>query len=131
MSCNSISGNEITKQDLELIESKIYGSLSRAVGIEKLATMSVQEYIDSKEKIKKVLSESSYVFFYNIKIGNIKIYKTKQELENLQGVTASYLKALPESHRSLLLQGKFLSVNLNVLFFLSALIYAEKELQLL
>lgn len=122
---------KITKQDLELIESKIYGSLSRAVGIEKLAIMSVQEYIDSKEKIKKVLSESSYVFFYNIKIGNIKIYKTKQELENLQGVTASYLKALPESHRSLLLQGKFLSVNLNVLFFLSALIYAEKELQLL
>lgn len=122
---------KITKKDLQLIETKIYGNFSTIIGIEKIATMSVQEYVESKEKLKKVLTESNYVFFYNIKIGNIKIYKTKKELETLKEITASYLKALPLSHRSLLLQGKFLSVNLNVLFFLNALIYAEKELQLL
>ena len=97
--------------------------------MEKIPSMSITEYIESKDKLKKVLSESDFDFFYNIKIGNVTIYKTKDELEKLYRVTMSFLKALPQSHRSSLLQGKFLLVDLNFLAFLNALIYADKELQ--
>mgnify|MGYP003655745604 FL=1 len=120
---------KITKQDLERIESKLNGNNTTVNGMEKIPSMSITEYIESKDKLKKVLSESDFDFFYNIKIGNITIYKTKDELEKLYRVTMSFLKALPQSHRSSLLQGKFLSVDLNFLAFLNALIYADKELQ--
>ena len=120
---------KITKQDLERIEFKIDGNNTTVRGMEKIPLMSITEYIESKDKLKKVLSESDFEFFYNIKIGNLSIYKTKEELEKLHRVTTSFLKALPQSHRSSLLQGKFLSVDLNFLAFLNALIYADKELQ--
>lgn len=120
---------KITKQDLERIESKIDGNNTTVRGMEKIPSMSITEYIESKDKLKKVLSESDFDFFYNVKIGNITIYKTKDEIEKLYRVTMSFLKALPQSHRSSLLQGKFLSVDLNFLAFLNALIYADKELQ--
>ncbi|MFH4966279.1 hypothetical protein V8G69_14855 [Gaetbulibacter sp. M235] len=120
---------KITKQDLKQLESKIDGNNTTVRGMEKIPSMSITEYIESKDKLKKVLSESDFEFFYNIKIGNITIYKTKDELEKLHRVTMSYLKALPQSHRSSLLQGKFLSVDLNFLAFLNALIYADKELE--
>jgi hypothetical protein len=103
----------------------------RVQGTEKIPTMSITEYIESKNKLKKVISESDFDFFYNIKIGNLTIYKTKEELDKLHGVTMSFLKALPQSHRLSLLKGKFLLVDLNFLAFLNALIYAEKELELL
>ncbi|WP_445749850.1 hypothetical protein [Polaribacter sp.] len=120
---------KITKKDLERIESKIDGNNITVRGIEKIPYMSVTEYIESKDKLKKVLSESDFEFFYNIKTGNLSVYKTKDELEKLYRVTMSFLKALPQSHRSSLLQGKFLSVDLNFLAFLNALIYAYKELE--
>ena len=120
---------KITKQDLERIESKLNGNNTTVISIEKIPYMCITEYIESKDKLKKVLSESDFDFFYNIKIGNVTIYKTKYELEKLYRVTMSFLKALPQSHRSSLLQGKFLSVDLNFLAFLNALIYADKELQ--
>ena len=120
---------KITKQDLERIESKLDGNNTTVISIEKIPYMCITEYIESKDKLKKVLSESDFDFFYNIKIGNVTIYKTKYELEKLYRVTMSFLKALPQSHRSSLLQGKFLSVDLNFLAFLNALIYADKELQ--
>ena len=120
---------KITKQDLERIESKLDGNDTIVIGTEKIPYMCITEYIESKDKLKKVLSESDFDFFYNINIGNITIYKTKDELEKLYRVTMSFLKALPQSHRSSLLQGKFLSVDLNFLAFLNALIYADKELQ--
>ena len=120
---------KITKQDLERIESKLNGNNTTVSGMEKIPSMSITEYIESKDKLKKVLSESDFDFFYNIKIGNVAIYKTKDELEKLHRVTVSFLKALPQSHRSSLLQGKFLSVDLNFLSFLNALIYADKELE--
>ncbi|WP_299098700.1 hypothetical protein [uncultured Winogradskyella sp.] len=119
---------KITIQDLERIESKIDGNNTTVRGTEKIPSMSITEYIESKDKLNKVLSESDFEFFYNIKIGNLLIYKTKEELEKLHIVTMSFLKALPQSHRSSLLQGKFLSVDLNFLAFLNALIYADKEL---
>jgi hypothetical protein len=124
---------KITKKYLERIESKLDGNkiIFRGLGTEKIPTMSITEYIESKNKLKKVISESDFDFFYNIKIGNLTIYKTKEELDKLQGVTMSFLKALPQSHRLSLLQGKFLLVDLNFLAFLNALIYAEKELELL
>ena len=124
---------KITKKYLERIESKLDGNkiIIRVQGTEKIPTMSITEYIESKNKLKKVISESDFDFFYNIKIGNLTIYKTKEELDKLQGVTMSFLKALPQSHRLSLLQGKFLLVDLNFLAFLNALIYAEKELELL
>lgn len=120
---------KITEQDLKRIESKIDGNNTTVKGIEKIPQMSIAEYIESKNNLKKVLSDSDYDFFYNIKIGNITIYNTKEELEKLYRVTMSYLKALPPSHRSSLLQGKFLSVDLNFLSFLNALIYADKSLE--
>jgi hypothetical protein len=120
---------KITKQDLERIESNLNGNNTTVRGMEKIPSMSITEYIESKDKLKKVLSESDFDFFYNIKIGNVTIYKTKDELEKLYRVTMSFLKVLPQSHRSSLLQGKFLSVDLNFLAFLNALIYADKELQ--
>jgi hypothetical protein len=124
---------KITKKYLERIESKLDGNkiIFRGLGTEKIPTMSITEYIESKNKLKKVISESDFDFFYNIKIGNLTIYKTKEELDKLHGVTMSFLKALPQSHRLSLLQGKFLTVDLNFLAFLNALIYAEKELELL
>tara|TARA_B110000240_G_scaffold122983_1_gene137276 strand:+ start:250 stop:621 length:372 start_codon:yes stop_codon:yes gene_type:complete len=120
---------KITKKDLERIEPKIYGNNSTISGMEKIPTMSITEYIASKDKLKKVLTESDYEFFYNIKIGNLSIYNTKKELKTMYVVSMSFLKALPQSHRSSLLQGKFLSVNLNFLSFLNALIYADKNLE--
>jgi hypothetical protein len=124
---------KITKKYLERIESKLDGNkiIFRGLGTEKIPTMSITEYIESKNKLKKVISESDFDFFYNIKIGNLTIYKTKEELDKLHGVTMSFLKALPQSHRLSLLKGKFLLVDLNFLAFLNALIYAEKELELL
>lgn len=120
---------KITKQDLERIESKLDGNNTTVKGIEKIPYMSITEYIESKQNLKKYLTESDFGFFYNIKIGNVTIFKTKEELEKLYRITMSYLKVLPQSQRSSLLQGKFLSVDLNFLYFLNALIYADKELE--
>jgi hypothetical protein len=126
---------KITKEHLERIEPKLDGNkiIVHNRGTEKIPTMSITEYIESKNKLTKAISEteSDFDFFCNIKIGNLTIYKTKEELNKLHGVTMSFLKAFPQSHRLSLLKGKFLSVDLNFLAFLNALTYAEKELELL
>tara|TARA_R110002012_G_scaffold62168_5_gene163371 strand:- start:668 stop:1039 length:372 start_codon:yes stop_codon:yes gene_type:complete len=119
---------KITKQDLERIECKIDNNNTIVKGTEKFLKMSVFDYIKNKESFKNILTDSDYEFLYNIKTGNLTVYKTKEELDKLYRLSLSFFKLIPQTHRKSLLQGEFLSVDLNSMAFLSALIYAEKTI---
>ncbi|WP_434035725.1 hypothetical protein [Formosa sp. 4Alg 33] len=86
---------KITKKDLKRIESKLNENNTTVNGMEKIPTMSIFEYVESKEQLIKFLNESNYDLFYNIKIGNVSMYKTKDELEKIHRLSMSFLKALP------------------------------------
>ncbi|MDN3667032.1 hypothetical protein ACFFU1_07660 [Algibacter miyuki] len=119
---------KITKLDLSNISDKITPYNTTIKGTKKFLNMSVSEYINDEKKFRDILTEDDYQFFLNIKTNRLDVYKTKDELEKLYKVSMSFFKLIPHKNRESLLQGSFLSVDVNCLCFLTALIYADKSL---